>query len=102
MPGTTARPLRDGRRAPCLLHAPHRLRAPVRQRAPRPLEWSELERTQPERAHDELQQPDSAYQVVELVVLPLAELLQPVPEEHQRADYALHHIVGEGLSLIHI
>ena len=73
-----------------------RLKLPVGERPPKPLEWAEGEETQPQDASGNVDGPHAHYNVDLLVVLQRAIQLPWTPLEQELADHAGEEVIREG------
>lgn len=77
---------------------PHRLQLPIRQTPPQPFKGTKLEVLQPNRADNQLENPDGQHNKIDLVKLKFAIVIQPITEEKQGADHRVRDVIGQGHS----
>ena len=77
------------------LVTPEWLAFPVGQRPPGPLHRAESEVFQPDRAHDEVDEPDARNNVVHLISLQLTIEPQPIAGEDEAAQNRMKDVVAE-------
>src|SRR5262249_54057760 len=81
---------------PCsFLSSPKRRKLPVGKRAPQPLRRPEAEIVQPERAGDELEDPNREYDGDLPNTFDLAEEAETIAIKEGRAEQRLHQVVGK-------
>src|SRR5262245_35192622 len=72
-----------------------RLSSPICQTSPEPLKRTEQEVLKPNRTDDQLQYPNAEDNKVNLIILQIAEIVQTITEEEERADHRMHDVIGK-------
>ena len=69
--------------------------SPISQTPPQPFQRTKVEIAQPNRADDELQNPNSKGEVEDLIKLQFSEVIQAITKEKQGANDRVHDVIGE-------